>query len=308
MSITNFVALDLETANAYRGSICQIGITEVIDGKVQPSKSWLVKPQNNEYDEFNIEIHGITPEDTKNSPSFPEVWKEVKPFLEGKTVVAHNTSFDMYALRDAFNEYGIDYPTFEYFCTLRIAKYLIKGCYSSSLDVVLDYLGIKFEGHHKADNDSLGCAELLLKCLEIGGGTLDDLEEKYNFHRGKFAPESFIAHQANKNKQTKAEVLASLEEHPELAEEDNYFYGKTVCFTGSFMYGTKKELLQKIKDVGGNPADSVTKKTDVLVVGQQDYRVVGDSGMSNKQKKAFQLLEKGQDIEILSETEFLSRI
>ena len=57
MSMTNFVALDLETANAYRGSICQIGITEVIDGKVQPSKSWLVKPQNNEYDEFNIEIH-----------------------------------------------------------------------------------------------------------------------------------------------------------------------------------------------------------------------------------------------------------
>lgn len=54
MSMINFVALDLETANAYRGSICQIGITEVIDGKVQPSKSWLVKPQNNEYDEFNI--------------------------------------------------------------------------------------------------------------------------------------------------------------------------------------------------------------------------------------------------------------
>lgn len=49
-------------------------------------------------------------------------------------------------------------------------------------------------------------------------------------------------------------------------------------------------------------------KTEVLVVGQQDYRVVGDSGMSNKQNKAFQLLEKGQDIEILSESEFLSRI
>lgn len=29
----NFVALDLETANANRGSICLIGITEVIAGK-----------------------------------------------------------------------------------------------------------------------------------------------------------------------------------------------------------------------------------------------------------------------------------
>lgn len=133
-----------------------------------------------------------------------------------------------------------------------------------SLNVVLDYLGIKFEGHHKADNDSLGCAELLLKCLEIDGSILDEMESKYNFHRGKFVHSTFIAHQVNKNKQTKAEVLASLEEHPELAEEDNYFYGKTVCFTGSFMYGTKKELLQKIKDVGGNPTDSVTKKNRSL--------------------------------------------
>lgn len=46
----------------------------------------------------------------------------------------------------------------------------------------------------------------------------------------------------------------------------------------------------------------------ILVVGQQDYRVVGDFGMSNKQKKALKLLEKGQDIEILSEIEFLSRL
>ena len=61
-------------------------------------------------------------------------------------------------------------------------------------------------------------------------------------------------------------------------------------------------------EVGGIPTDNVTAKTDVLVVGQQDYRVVDDSGMSGKQKKALQLLEKGKDIEILSETEFLSRI
>ena len=46
----------------------------------------------------------------------------------------------------------------------------------------------------------------------------------------------------------------------------------------------------------------------ILAVGQQDYRVVGDFGMSNKQKKALKLLEKGQGIEILSEIEFLSRL
>lgn len=303
--MTTFVAIDLETATAIRSSICQIGITEVIDGVPQTPRSWLVQPEGNEYDDMNIWIHGITPEDTKNSPSFPAVWKEVQPYLQNKIVVAHNTSFDMYALRDAFDKYGMEYPTFDYFCTLRIARYIVKGCFSYSLDIVLHYLKIKFGVHHKADSDSLGCALLLLKCLEMDGSTLDDLEAKYHFHRGKFAPNIFIAHLAIEKTY---DYIKSIQANPDTVDEGNYFYGKTVCFTGTCQYGNRKSLLQKVADVGGIPTDNVTAKTDVLVVGQQDYRVVGESGMSGKQKKALQLLEKGKDIEILSETEFLSRI
>lgn len=308
----SFVAIDLETATSARSSICQIGITEVINGELQTSKSWLVQPEGNVYDSMNIFIHGITPEDTKNSPSFPEVWKDVLPYLQGKIVVAHNTSFDMYALRDAFDKYGIDYPTFDYFCTLRIARYIVKGCYSYSLDIVLNYLGIEFEHHHRADSDSMGCAKLLLKCLETDNSTLEDLEGNYHFHRGQFAPNVFIAHLQNKKQYSGQHqyknIIKDLEEHPELSDEGNYFYGKTICFTGKTQYAVRRVLLQMVKNIGGIPTDSVTSETDVLVVGQQDYRIVGADGMSSKQKKALKLLEKGQLIEILSESEFISRI
>ena len=308
----SFVAIDLETATSARSSICQIGITEVINGELQTPKSWLVQPEGNVYDSMNIFIHGITPEDTKNSPSFPEVWKDVLPYLQGKIVVAHNTSFDMYALRDAFDKYGIDYPTFDYFCTLRIARYIVKGCYSYSLDIVLNYLGIEFEHHHRADSDSMGCAKLLLKCLETDNSTLEDLEGNYHFHRGQFAPNVFIAHLQNKKQYSGQHqyknIIKDLEEHPELIDEGNYFYGKTICFTGKTQYAVRRVLLQMVKNIGGIPTDSVTSETDVLVVGQQDYRIVGADGMSSKQNKARKLLEKGQLIEILSESEFISRI
>ena len=308
----NFVAIDLETATSAKSSICQIGITEVINGELQSPKSWLVQPEGNVYDSMNIFIHGITPEDTKNSPSFPEVWKDVLPYLQGKIVVAHNTSFDMYALRDAFDKYGIDYPTFDYFCTLRIARYIVKGCYSYSLDIVLNYLGIEFEHHHRADSDSMGCAKLLLKCLETDNSTLEDLEGNYHFHRGQFAPNVFIAHLQNKKQYSGQHqyknIIKDLEEYPELIDEGNYFYGKTICFTGKTQYAVRRVLLQMVKNIGGIPTDSVTNETDVLVVGQQDYRIVGSDGMSSKQKKALKLLEKGQLIEILSESEFISRI
>lgn len=306
--MTNFVALDLETATSYRGSICQIGITEVVDGKPQQPRSWLVQPKGNEYDAWNTWIHGITPKDTENSPAFNVVWKEVEPFLRNKIVIAHNTSFDMYALRDAFDDYEIEYPTFDYFCSLRIARYIVKGCYSYSLNVLAEHLDIDFGTHHKADSDSLGCALVLLKCLEIDGSTLDELETKYNFHRGKFAPNIFVAQLAKSTSGEHGNVMKELEMHPELVDEGNYFYGKTVCFTGTCQFGTRKDMLQKVMDVGGIPANSVTSSTNVLVVGQQDYRVVGDTGMSGKQKKALQLLEKGLDIEILSEAEFLDRV
>ena len=307
----NFVAFDIETATANRSSICQIGITEVIDGVPQEPKSWLIQPEGNLYDSMNIWIHGITPEDTKDSPSFPEVWNEVYQYLKGKIVVAHNTSFDMYALRDAFNNYNMEYPTFDYFCTLRIARYIIKGCYSYSLNVVLDYMNIQFEGHHRADCDSLGCAKLLLECLEIDGSTLENLENKYAFHRGKFDKDLFIPHLALDKYDPDSSYkrfIKNIQVDDSTADPSNYFYGKTVCFTGTCQYGVRKELLLKVAQVGGIPTDSVTAKTDILVVGQQDYRVVGDDGMSNKQEKAYKMLKAGKDIEILSETEFLTRI
>lgn len=304
----NFVAIDLETATSERSSICQIGITEVIEGKVQETKSWLVQPKGNIYDSMNICIHGITPKDTINSPSFPIAWKEISPYIQNKVVVAHNTSFDMYALKDAFDENKMEYPTFDYYCTLRIARYIVKGCYSYSLDVVSKYLGLDFGIHHRADSDSLGCALLLLKCLEIDNSILEDLENKYNFHKGKFAPNVFIAHLQNEKTYKYKSIIKGLEEHPELIDEGNYFFGKTVCFTGTCQYGVRKELLQKVKNIGGIPVDNVTSNTDVLVIGQQDYRIVGSDGMSSKQKKALSLLEKGHEIEILSETEFISRI
>lgn len=297
--MTNFVALNVKTANAFKRSICQIGITEVLDGKVQSPRSWLVKPKE-DYNKSYIAFNGITPEDTKNSPSFPDVWKNVYPFLEGKIVVAHYTSFQMFALKDAFDDNKMEYPTFDYFCTCNISKFLIKGLYSYSLDKVLNYLSITFEANHKADNDSKGCAELLLKFLEMDNCTLEEMVNKYQFQRGKFAPNTFVSPLSIRK--SKKIVLS---DHPELVDEGNYFYGKNVCFTGKCIYGNREEMLQKIKDIGGIPTNSVTKKTEILVVGQQDYRVVGDSCMSGKQKKALMLLDKGQDIEILSEIEFL---
>ena len=305
MENLNFVALDLETANWQRNSICEIGITIVKDSQIVESKSWLVRPEGNEYDGFNTYLHGITPQMTKNSPSFNKVWKEVEPYLTNQIVVAHNTSFDMYALKDAFNLYKMEYPTFKHYCSCRIAKYIFKDTYSYSLAPLCTAMGIAFESHHRAESDSTACAKVFIKSLELANITsLEELESKYCFNCGSFSSGTFKPQLSTK----KSTNITTIQGDPDKIDEGSYFYQKTVCFTGKLSYSTRAGLLQKIADIGGYPVDSVTKKTDILVVGQQDYRVVGDTGISSKQKKAIDLKDKGQDIEIMSESEFLSFI
>lgn len=307
MESLNFVAIDLETATSFRGSICEIGLAFVENGKVVGTKSWLVQPKDNEYDYFNIEIHGITPEMTENSPSFKEVWKEVVPYLENNVVVAHNTSFDMYAIKDALDDAQLPLPKFDYYCSLRISRKAFPGLYSYSLPLLCEAIDVQFDTHHRAESDARGCAEVFIKCLDkLELDSTDSLPDKLSLRKGQFDGVNHIPQRQKDVYKYKGNILKTIVADESKFDEDNYFYGKAVCFTGAFSFAYRKDLLQAIADIGGTPMDSVTKATNVLVVGQQDYRVVGAEGMSSKQKKAISLIEKGQDLEIMSESEFLS--
>ena len=96
----NFIAIDFETATGKRASICEVGICVVRDGKVVETRSWLVRPQGNSYSYWNMQIHGIRPNDTVNSPEFPEIWAEIAEYLKDIPVlVAHNAAFDIGCIR-----------------------------------------------------------------------------------------------------------------------------------------------------------------------------------------------------------------
>lgn len=306
----NFVALDLETATAFRDSICEIGIAVVKKGIIEETRSWLVRPPGNDYYDFNIIIHGIKPEDTENCPDFKDIWKEVLPYIENKVVVAHNTAFDMYVLRDSFIENDIEFPRFANFCSCRLAQKVVNNCYSYTLDSVCEALKIEMGVHHRAGSDAEACAKIFTECLKLSESkSFADLLEKYNFRCGRFSDNYFRPQRAIRDYSNKKKIVISdIVGDPTKIDEGSYFYEKVVCFTGKCMYAIRKELLQMIADIGGYPADSVNSKTDILVVGQQDYRIVGDSGMSSKQKKAMALKDKGQEIEIMSEADFLSMI
>lgn len=155
--------IDFETANNFIGSICAVGVAIVEDGRVADSRYWLVKPHRQcaEFDYFNIQIHGIRPQDVAHAPEFDEVYAELLPLIEGAVLAAHNAPFDMSALRHVLGLYSLPNPTAEYLCTCRVAAKVWADLDNHRLNTVAAHIGHTFR-HHDALEDAVACAEVLL--------------------------------------------------------------------------------------------------------------------------------------------------
>jgi DNA polymerase-3 subunit epsilon len=301
-----FVTIDFETATAQRDSPCEIGLTFVQDGQIIETKSWLIKPKYNKFDYFNMLIHGIRPEHVADKPEFNELWTEIKPLIENKFLIAHNAGFDISVLRRTLEAYHLPFPTINYSCSYIFSKKVWQGLPAYDLKTLCKVNNIEFN-HHRAGEDSKATAELSLKAFELAGvSSPDDFSDKLKTTIGQLFQGGYRPSETKRLH--KARDLTKIVGDPIKHNPDSIFYGRTVTFTGTLSSMVRFEAQQTIADIGGVIGNSVTKDTDFLVVGQQDYRVVGDDGMSNKQEKAVKLIEKGSSLEILSEADFLKNL
>jgi len=109
--MNSFTAIDFETAHGKRWSICQVGLVRVENGVITDELSILVQPPNNFYWDWFTGIHHITPEMTRNAPTFDKIWHLVEPFIKNQTVVAHNGfGFDFPVLAQTLQYYFLIYP------------------------------------------------------------------------------------------------------------------------------------------------------------------------------------------------------
>lgn len=148
-----FTAIDFETAQGYRWSICQIGIVRVENGVVKETFNQLVQPPDNYYWSRFTEIHGIDARQTKHAPTFDKVWPAIQHYIEGQAVVAHNAVFDVGCLEQTLSYYSLPLPSFQKHCTYQLYGDNLKslcGTYKIALN------------HHDALSDALACAQLFL--------------------------------------------------------------------------------------------------------------------------------------------------
>lgn len=89
------------------------------------------------------------------------------------------------------------------------------------------------------------------------------------------------------------------------ADPEHPLYGMNVVFTGKLESMKRDEARTLVIKVGGMAPERLTTDTDYLVVGVQDLRIVGEKGLSGKMKSAAKYKEKGFQIEVIDEHDFL---
>jgi DNA polymerase III subunit epsilon len=284
----NFIAIDVETANADLASICQIGFVRFFDGQIAETWESLVDPEDF-FDDMNIDVHGIDQDTVADAPRFPDVGPFLSKQLAGMIVVSH-THFDRIAINGVFAKYEIAVPDITWLDTARVVRrtWLDLSQRGYGLSSVAKKLGIQFQ-HHHAVEDARAAGEILVRAINESGLSLEEwlVRAHKPIHASKHSwKPSPIAREGN---------------------PEGPLYGEVAVFTGSLSM-PRHEAADIAALAGCDVADSVTKTTTLLIVGDQDVKKLAGHEKSSKHRKAEQLIAKGQALRILRETDFLSLV
>ena len=307
-----FTAIDFETANADRGSVCAVGLVMVENGEVVDRLRQLIRPDPLNFDPFNVSIHGISVADVANAPTFSEFWPSLWSRVSGP-LVAHNAAFDMSVLRRALDQFGVQYPETDYFCTRVISRIVWPEHPTYALDHIARAVGISFV-HHDAAEDARACALIaIMACRQLNVPTLYGLQDGCGLRVGRLfaggycpcgGPHTANSLPHNRLKLCAADITPSGLSH----DEHTPCCGMAFVFTGAMSSMPRKDAMQAVVDRGGICHDIVKSDTDYLVLGQEGFIGYQAGHKSSKMKKAEEMRSKGMPIEILSESDFIGML
>jgi DNA polymerase-3 subunit epsilon len=275
-----FVAIDVETANANMASICQIGIARFANGTLTDDWMTYVDPQEH-FDAINVSIHGIDESVVAGAPRFGELVNMLQSALNGRVVVTH-TTFDKIAIYQAGAKCQASPPACTWLdsaCVVRRAwKEFARSGYG--LQNVCTHLGYQFRAHDALE-DAKAAGNVVLAAMAQSGLSLDQWLSRV---RQPIDPSS--------------EQRIVRDGNP-----DGELCGEVLAFTGALTI-PRREAADLAASVGCEVDAGVTKRTTLLVVGDQDIQRLAGHEKSSKHRKAEELIRKGQPIRILGETDF----
>lgn len=292
----SFIAFDVETTgfNRTEDRIIEIGAVLFINGKPSKTFSSLVNPYM-EIPYSATAVNHITNDMIATAPLEEEIYPEFMKFIgeatnHGIIMCAHNASFDFDFLTNTLSRLGI---RADILCidTLTIAKKYIKGLENYKQCALEKFFNLTNLSSHRASSDAENCGKILCHILDYAYKTL-----KFDFT----TKTEIISHETEKIKQEKKhwgiyakDITAACVE----CKKDNAFYQKRVVISGELQSYKRADAYAILKGYGADVHDCITKNTN--------YLITNSKTTTGKIKKAMEYIERGIDIKIIDEEEFL---
>jgi len=287
MGDMDFVAIDVETANADMASICQIGLVKYVNGVLSDEWKTYINPEDY-FDEINVSIHGIDESAVSGAPIFSKVINTLRTYLDDAVVVCH-THFDRVAIQQAVRRYHAPELHSLWLDSARVVRrtwkeYAWKGY---GLYNVCKGLGYDFK-QHDALEDAKAAAYVFIAAIKQSGIGIDGWFDRVRQPIDPMASSSGSAVKREGN-------------------TEGPLYGEAIVFTGKLEMPRSKAA-DLAASIGCQVEPEVTKKTTILVVGDQDIKRLAGQEKSSKHRKVEELIKKGSPIKIIKESDFMELV
>ena len=196
-----------------------------------------------------------------DAPTLAEVLPSFYEFVSDSILVGWNVSFDINFLYDNCERYLSEQLSNDYIDVMRIARKELPELPHHRLIDIAQHYHIQVDREHRAYDDCVTCNEcyrLLREQIVSRGERLDD------YHANHFKRH----YRYRSRDKVKASDIVGDES---LNDPDHPLYGKVCVFTGTLEKLPRAEAMKLVADIGGIPEDRVTKRTNYLILGNNDY-------------------------------------
>jgi DNA polymerase III subunit epsilon len=282
---TDYVVIDIETTglSPQWDEIIELSAARIRNNQIVETFSELVRPDL-QIDTFIEQLTGITNQMLATARSIDAVLPDYLNFIGAELLIGHNVNFDVNFIYDKWMNLQETPFKNDYIDTLRLARKHIRELSSHRLANILVHYGIPQAEAHRGMADVISTHSIYLKiCEEVAD------------------QDAFIKSFIHNTQGVRARDISAAESN---FNDNHPLYGKVCVFTGALEKMLRREAMQLVADIGGINGDTVTRQTNFLILGNNDYCVSIKDGKSSKHKKAELLILDGQDLQIIPENVF----
>lgn len=302
-----YAIFDVETPNKKNDRISQIGLLIVESGKVIKDYSTTINPETN-FDYINTKITKLDAHKVSSSPTFDQLWPNIKKIFENYVIISHDSNFDFNVLKKTLTHYNLEYPNINYVCTFTECKNKFPELEKYSLVNLCEHFSIHYENQHSARYDCIALMHLfeflstdkkiiftpkLFTFLENNNS-----EKIYNEVSEYLKNIDYLDKNKNDDEITDEITQLDFDEITDINLKSKF------VLTGHFVYIEKAELIENIISLGGKVTSAVSGKTDYLIVGTNKEPQWKFGNYGRKIEKALEL-KKSTGIKIIKEKDLL---